>query len=78
MIVPMTTENPRLQKFVADQTEAVKLARDETRDKPSDTRVEAINVALSIASTNRDHRETSVEEIITWARKIEAFFREAK
>lgn len=75
MTAPTIPENPRLTKFVADQTEAVKLARDSS-EKTSEVRIDALNAALSVASYNRDYHETSVEKVIADARKFEEYLRE--
>lgn len=72
----MSTEkkDERLEKFTADQIEAVKLARDGV-EKTNDIRLDALNAALSIASFNREVGIVYVADVLRNAAVIEKYLR---
>lgn len=66
----------RLTKFIADQEEAVRLARD-TVDGPDKVRSEALYVAMQIAGRNAENASAALtaREVISDARRLEAYLR---
>lgn len=70
----MADEPTRLKRFIADQEEAVQLARS-TPDGSNPLRIDAVNVALSLAHTNAvgGDKVTTMAELLTDARAAERF-----
>ncbi len=70
----MADESTRLKKFLADQEEAVQLART-MPDRSDPRRVDAINVALSLAHCNADAcgEKTTMAELLANAKAAERF-----
>ena len=68
-------DDTRLKRFIADQEEAVQLARS-TPEGSNPVRIDAINVALSLAHCNAEEGVfVSVERLIKDAREIEKFLK---
>jgi hypothetical protein len=68
-------EETRLKRFVQDQEEAVQLARS-TPEGSDSVRVDAINVALSLAHCNAEPGVTvTVSELIESAKAVEKYLR---
>jgi hypothetical protein len=68
-------EETRLKRFVQDQEEAVQLARS-TPEGSDSVRVDAINVALSLAHCNAEPGTTvTTAELIECAKAIERYLR---
>jgi hypothetical protein len=72
----MAEENTRLKKFLADQEEAVSIARG-LPDGSSPVRIDALNVALSLAHCNAlaSGGTTSMTEIMKDAAKVEKYLK---
>lgn len=69
------SEETRLKRFIADQEEAVQLAR-ATPSATDPIRMDALNTALSLAHCNQEPGQTvSVDSLIRDARQIERFLR---
>ena len=69
------SEQTRLKKFLADQEEAVQLARS-TPDGSDATRIDALNVALSLAHCNAEPGVSiTVGELLKDARAVEQYLR---
>jgi hypothetical protein len=68
-------EDTRLKKFIADQEEAVQLARS-TPDGSNPVRIDAINVCLSLAHCNaEDGIFVSIDALLKDAAKVEAYLK---
>ena len=65
----MAEESTRLKKFLADQEEAVQLARS-TPEGSDAARVDSVNVALSLAHANAQAADhvTTITELLANAR----------
>lgn len=72
----MTEENTRLKKFIADQEEAVTLARS-TPDGSNPVRIDSLNVALSLAHSNAiaGQHITSMADILKDAQAAEKYLK---
>jgi len=72
----MAEESTRLKKFIADQEEAVSIARG-LPDGSSPVRIDALNVALSLAHSNAlaSGGVTSMAEVMKDAVKVEKYLR---
>lgn len=70
----MAEESTRLKRFIADQEEAVQLARS-TPEGSNPLRIDAVNVALSLAHSNAvaADKETTMAELLKNAREAERF-----
>lgn len=70
----MADEPRRLKRFISDQEEAVQLAR-ETTDGSDPLRIDAVNVALSLAHSNAVacDRETTMAELLANAKMAQRF-----
>ena len=72
----MTEENTRLKKLISDQEEAVQIAR-ETLNGGDPLRIDAVNVALSLAHSNAvgGDRHTSMTELLRDAAAAEKYLK---
>lgn len=71
-------DETRLKKFIADQEEAVQLARS-TTDGSNPIKVDALNGALSLAHCNSEPGVTlTVESLLKDARAIEQYLKDPK
>ena len=74
----MSDETTRLKRFLTDQEEAVQLARS-TPDGSNPLRIDAVNVALSLAHTNAVacDQSTTMAKLLADARAAEQFLKGA-
>lgn len=72
----MSEPTTRLKRFIQDQEEAVQLAR-ETTIGSDPLRVDAINVALSLARTNGEvsNVQTTMAQLLADAKIAEAYLK---